>query len=77
MAAHFGVTRFPSTQKFQFEDPDFLDSISQIFTAFQDSIPLKSKVIRPFDPNTVDYDSLISWVFEPKRNNAHKNTPRD
>jgi len=65
MAVHFGVTRFPSTQESHFEDPEFLDSISQIFTAFQYSTPLKSKAIRPFDPNTVDYDSLITWGLEP------------
>ena len=65
MVVHFGVTRFPSVQQFDLEDSTFLDSISQILTAFQDTIPIKSNVIRPFDPNTVNYDSLISWGLEP------------
>ena len=47
-SSFWGYT-IPFYQEFHFEDPEFLDSISQIFTAFQDSIPLKSNVIRPFD----------------------------
>ena len=61
MVVHFGVTRFPSARQFDLEDPAFLDSISQILTTFQDSISLKTNSIRSFDPNTVAYDSLVSW----------------
>ncbi len=64
MVIHFGVTRFPSAQKFDLEDPVFLDSISQILKAFQDTFPAKHHSIRSFDPNTIAYDSLVSWGLE-------------
>jgi len=65
MIVHFGVKQYPYTPKFDFEDTDFQDSISQILSAFQDTVPLKSNSIPTFNPNTIAYDSLILWGLDP------------
>jgi len=60
LITHFWISRDPSSHQFNFEDPGFQDSISQLLLKFEENTVVIEKVPK-FNPNSVSYDSLLKW----------------
>lgn len=62
MIVHFGVQHLPVTKTLQLEleDNEFLDSLSMILSTGPPAGNDRPAVLRPFNPNSVSYDSLVA-----------------
>lgn len=63
LVAHFWVSRDPAPHDFNFEDPGFQDSISQLLLKFEGNTTVIDEVPK-FNPNSVSLDSLLKWGID-------------